>query len=639
MMVKSPVKYLKIFVLLILNVCSIKAKPRFSNEKEGQLISFYFEENGTSSSAALEWTNQIKTIVQLETISFEHCIYKGSFEDQNNSVILVSGCPNDELKNIQIQSIIFGDILATAFKNDTVKILKGSDHLNDIIIEDDNQDDTTTTSDDFIDVDYDEENNITNDDDQILNRFKRNEAPNPDFREQFPKGTDYYNAEFDGDTGVSTLPTRLVLNLNVYLSTSWRNKRNYESQARQIVSHAQQFLLDPTLDTKILLITKYHDLNEDYLPSKSGIYDFVRGGVPSEFVKPVVSSECQRDQRNGRIISEDGTAHMLLTRRNGSANGIAYPSSICGCNNRRASAITSWWNKDKALVEIAETFSHEVGHIIGIRHDFDSNKNKNDIARTKTCGPGKWHTGSNNQIMNYNQPRQPTWSVCSNEDFRAYYTATTIKYNGKFCLKEKNLPIPGEVRRTDLWPNDVIPYSFDRNVNDDRRVEVNRVIDYFNEKLSGCVQFRQKQSFDQNFVSIEEGNSCHSYIGNQRIGGQTLSICAGDKQAILHLLLHAVGFAHEHSRPDRDDYVKINVECIRNGFQHNFQKSDSDYFYDLKLPYDESSIMHYGAFSYSKDGSCPTITSKRGLPSSEFGKNDGSLTFLEILKIKSLYNC
>ena len=87
------------------------------------------------------------------------------------------------------------------------------------------------------------------------------------------------------------------------------------------------------------------------------------------------------------------------------------------------------------MVEIAETFSHEVGHIIGIRHDFDSNKNKNDIARTKTCGPGKWHTGSNNQIMNYNQPRQPTWSVCSNEDFRAYYTATTIKYNGKFCLK------------------------------------------------------------------------------------------------------------------------------------------------------------------------------------------------------------
>ena len=89
------------------------------------------------------------------------------------------------------------------------------------------------------------------------------------------------------------------------------------------------------------------------------------------------------------------------------------------------------------MVEIAETFAHEIGHIIGIYHDFDSKQNKPHITRNRTCGLSKWSSGhSNNQIMNYEQPRQPTWSDCSTEDFRNYYMAITTKYNGEFCLKE-----------------------------------------------------------------------------------------------------------------------------------------------------------------------------------------------------------
>ena len=88
------------------------------------------------------------------------------------------------------------------------------------------------------------------------------------------------------------------------------------------------------------------------------------------------------------------------------------------------------------MIEIAETFAHEIGHIIGIYHDFDSKVDKPFIKRSRTCGAGKWESGhNNNQIMNYVQPRQPTWSDCSREDFRDYYVAITNKYNGKFCLK------------------------------------------------------------------------------------------------------------------------------------------------------------------------------------------------------------
>ena len=88
-------------------------------------------------------------------------------------------------------------------------------------------------------------------------------------------------------------------------------------------------------------------------------------------------------------------------------------------------------NEERTLIEISQTLAHEVGHVIGMDHDFESNQN----VRNHTCGPKKWKGGYDNQIMNYGSPRQPTWSECSNEDFRNYYFSITSQYNEKFCLE------------------------------------------------------------------------------------------------------------------------------------------------------------------------------------------------------------
>ena len=63
---------------------------------------------------------------------------------------------------------------------------------------------------------------------------------------------------------------------------------------------------------------------------------------------------------------------------------------------------------------------------------------------------------------------------------------------------------------------------------------------------------------------------------------------------ILHELMHALGFWHEQSRPDRGQVLKINWENILPGFEDNFAQHNyiQDFFQDM--PYDTNSIMHYG---------------------------------------------
>lgn len=68
-------------------------------------------------------------------------------------------------------------------------------------------------------------------------------------------------------------------------------------------------------------------------------------------------------------------------------------------------------------------------------------------------------------------------------------------------------------------------------------------------------------------VFFFSGGSCFSSVGNRRMGKQELSIGTNcDRIATIeHEFLHALGFWHEQSRSDRDDYVKIMWDRITEG--------------------------------------------------------------------------
>ncbi|KAK4296932.1 hypothetical protein Pmani_030620 [Petrolisthes manimaculis] len=82
----------------------------------------------------------------------------------------------------------------------------------------------------------------------------------------------------------------------------------------------------------------------------------------------------------------------------------------------------------------------------------------------------------------------------------------------------------------------------------------------------------------------------------------------------MHELLHVLGFVHEHQRPDRDDFIDIHWDRIRQGHEANFCPVECD---TLGLPYDASSVLHYGPWGFAK-GREPTITPRE---SSLLGRN------------------
>ncbi|XP_074657039.1 uncharacterized protein LOC141910187 [Tubulanus polymorphus] len=109
-------------------------------------------------------------------------------------------------------------------------------------------------------------------------------------------------------------------------------------------------------------------------------------------------------------------------------------------------------------------------------------------------------------------------------------------------------------------------------------------------------------------------NSCFSHVGitygRQQLNLNPECLYYSDGTlvpagTILHELMHTVGFYHEHTRPDRDDYIRINWDAIQKDKEEQFLKWQDSITNGFE--YDFRSVMHYILNAFAKNSDVNTM--------------------------------
>ncbi|XP_042905001.1 astacin-like metalloprotease toxin 5 [Parasteatoda tepidariorum] len=185
------------------------------------------------------------------------------------------------------------------------------------------------------------------------------------------------------------------------------------------------------------------------------------------------------------------------------------------------------------------------------------------------------------------------------------------------------------------WPQATIPYIIDSSLNKGKaRNVIQQAMNEYHRRT--CIRFVPRKK-EKNYIKIFSGNGCYSHVG--RTGGQQpVSLGKGCLYIgiVIHELGHAVGFFHEQSRSDRDEYLIIYLENVDQSMKGNFfkLKPHENILYNT---FDYDSIMIYGSKSFSMNGRDTMVARNGHKLVDAFYKS--KMTSSDEYRMRKMYNC
>ncbi|MGZ3698694.1 MAG: M12 family metallopeptidase, partial [Bdellovibrionota bacterium] len=183
-----------------------------------------------------------------------------------------------------------------------------------------------------------------------------------------------------------------------------------------------------------------------------------------------------------------------------------------------------------------------------------------------------------------------------------------------------------------LWDKPEIPYAISPELPNPARVE--KALDFFRSHTP--VRFVPYEG--QHDALIFEPGTEHCYSNLGKMGGlQTVKLAPGcQPPEIMHEIMHALGFVHEQSRPDRDRYVEILWSNIEEKYQSQFAiVPDVLMEAERGTNFDYHSIMLYQPDTFAAK---PGLLTLKSIGTEPVAPARDGLSDEDVRRVKRLYN-
>ncbi|OQV19689.1 putative High choriolytic enzyme 1 [Hypsibius exemplaris] len=182
------------------------------------------------------------------------------------------------------------------------------------------------------------------------------------------------------------------------------------------------------------------------------------------------------------------------------------------------------------------------------------------------------------------------------------------------------------------WANRTVAYTFAPEFTYNERLMIEQAQREI--ETGTCIRFVPRTNH-YDYIEYVNGAGCTAIVGRQ--GGRQIVTLKRPNcihhGTIVHEALHAMGFQHEQTRSDRDNWVTIELSNIIPEYQFAFEKEQTN---NLNTPYDYYSVMHYGWNFFAIDPRRPTIVPKRAGVVLERGEH---MTAIDTRRVRELYQC